>query len=120
MDRAIATNERKYAAHDTDAERQTLGVPCTHVEECGKDFLSITFGTQNQERNENSEEAEDVQHQQSAFELRQEPSSCYIDEDAEQNDHPVEQGDMPVLGDIGVWLAEDQEALDQSTSEEAT
>lgn len=119
MNRTVSTNEGEHAAHDSDAEREALRVPTAHVDKRGEDFTSIAFGTKNEKRNEDGEESKDVKDQQSSFEFRKKPSSSDIDEDAEQDNGPVEQRDVPVLRDVRVRLAEDEQTLDQTTSQEA-
>ncbi|KAG8406833.1 hypothetical protein J3459_018631 [Metarhizium acridum] len=55
------------------------------------------MGRQDDERDENSEEAQDVQDQNQALELGQRRGHDGVDEDGEQDDGPVEQGAVPRL-----------------------
>ena len=67
-----------------------MGVPAIHVDEGGKGFMGVTLGTKDQQRDKDREEPQNMQHQQSTFKLGEKPPSSYVDEDAEQDDCPVE------------------------------
>ena len=59
-----------------------------------------------------------MQYKKRAFELGKQPAGRHVDEDAEGDDGPVEEGDVPVLRDVGVGLAKHEEALDEAAGEE--
>lgn len=114
---AELTNERKNTTHNTNAERQALRLPFTHIKKSGEELLRVALGSKYQQRYQDGKEAQDVQHQKRAFELGKQPSSGDIDEDAEADDGPVYQCDVPVLRDVCVRSAQHYKTLDKATSE---
>lgn len=93
----VGADKGKDVANHADHEGQALRRPVTRVQEAGEDGVRISMGRQDDERDENSEEAQDVQDQNQTLELGQRRGHDGVDEDGEQYDGPVEQGAVPRL-----------------------
>jgi hypothetical protein len=89
MNRPIASNKSKNTSHNPNTKAQSLTIPAAHIQKCGENFMCIALWAQHQQRDEDSEEAEDMQHEKRAFEFRQQPAGRNVNDEAEENDGPV-------------------------------
>jgi hypothetical protein len=83
------TNKSEHTPHNPNTKTQPLRIPPTQIQKRSKNLLGIALWAQNQQRDKNGKEPKYMQNQKRPFELRQQPSSCNVDDEAEEYDGPI-------------------------------
>lgn len=112
MDSAVSANECVHSPHHTNAEGESLAVPAALVDESSKDLFGILTRAEGEQRDHNTEEAQDVNNENHALELWKEPAGARRDDDAKSDDGPEKKSSMPVLRDI-TGLGENEYTLNK-------
>lgn len=109
---AISTKEGKHVAEEADKEGDTIGGPCTAIDEAREDALRSIVWPQNNQGYQDGKEPNNMQDEGEAFKLWQSRTDDGIDENGDQDHCPEQQRAMPVLVLICVWVAKNDQALD--------
>jgi hypothetical protein len=91
----ITSHKGKYRADQANKERQPLGRPATLIDKLGEDVLGGANVRQRDERDEDGEEAENVDHKNKSLKLGKDIATDHVDTDGEGDDGPEVQGRMP-------------------------
>ena len=95
MARPVIANEWQIGTNQSHKPRQSIAVPASFVDELFEHEGNGSFGSEDNEGNEHSEEAECVENENDAFNLRQKSSSDSVDENAGAKACPHQKSSLP-------------------------
>jgi translation elongation factor EF-1beta len=115
VDGAIGAEEGEDGRDEADEERRARAV-ATKGEVGGKDIFGVAMGGKIGESNEDAEEANDVENEDCAFNLRELGCEVGVEEESEEGDSEEKEGSVPSLEAV-CWVIENKQALNNRSPE---
>lgn len=111
MNSSIPSRKRKNTSYQPHKERQTLRRPSPLIKPLSEDDLRGAYIGERNERDQRTEEAQDMDDQNHALEFGQHRAADGINAESEGSQGPEVEGRVPAVGDV-VGTGENGEALD--------
>jgi len=115
VDGAIGADEGEDGCDEAD-EEGSARVVATEGEVGGKDVFGVTMGSKVGKSDEDTEEANDVENEDCAFNLGKLGCEVGVEEEGEEGDGAKQEGTVPSLK-VVCWVVENKQALNNRSAE---